>query len=275
MNLKPTEQFSIVRQLDNPADTSTYYVLAKIRDSKTDELLDTVRLVDKGGQRFVKNWEVIPDPSGQGRYIDIETDVYTDSDYTTPSDVYGIENHVYLVVERQLGMNQGGVDIGADVNYKKIKQIVQEVVDAKEIPEPKETDLSSIKKAIDNVLKAVSDLKIPKETNIDPLAKAISALSNELNTKHKQTLDSIEKKPITEKTDLTPIMDRLAEIDHKNIMDGLNKTSEDMHKFLGGDIQKIFDAFKTLEKTIKTMPYLVNFPVEKEVDLKDKRVRKI
>lgn len=134
MQLNPRETFTIVRQIEDHTDQATYYVRAVIRNAKTDAIIQVdgnnyVNLTDQGSQRFTKNWLVPADASGQGFYISILTSVYTDSGYTTKSENYGDKIETYLVQDR-VNANLGGLGGGggSDIDYKKIRKIVDEVV---------------------------------------------------------------------------------------------------------------------------------------------------
>lgn len=124
MQLEPGEYFGIVRQLQDPNDTGTYYVQAKIRNARTGTLLDTVNLTDLGGQYFFKEWQVFSNVSGP-TYISISTRVYTNSIYTTLSDGYGQEVDTYLVEPRAKHVGGGG---GSGVNYTRIDELVKAAI---------------------------------------------------------------------------------------------------------------------------------------------------
>ena len=141
MQLAPGEMFAIVRQIADPNDAGTYYVRATIRNARTDALLDTKDLTDRGGQRFSVEYQV-PSKSSDAIYIAISTRVYTDSGYTTLSDVYGQEIETYLVEMRQQNLGGGG----SGVSYEKIREIVMDVV--KEIEFPEQTQAPDLRPAI-------------------------------------------------------------------------------------------------------------------------------
>lgn len=165
MQLNPRESFTIVRQIEDHTDTNTYYVRAVVRNAKTDVLLATVNLTDRGSQRFSKDYLVPADASGNGLWISITTSVYTDSGYTTKSANYGDRLDIYLVQERyQFNPNYPS---GPDIDYKRIKKIVDETVSEKikdiDFPEPlppKEVNFSP-------VIKAIKDIDIPKPQEVD------------------------------------------------------------------------------------------------------------
>jgi hypothetical protein len=127
MQLVPGEIFAIVRQLADPGDTGTYYVQATIRNARTDVLLDTKNLTDRGDQRFSVEYQV-PSKSSDAIYIAISTRVYTDSGYTTLSTVYGQEVETYLVEMRQQHFGGGG----SSMSYKKIEEIVKAAIKERE-----------------------------------------------------------------------------------------------------------------------------------------------
>lgn len=123
MILEPQEYFTIVRQLHDWQDTDANYVLAVVREARTDKLIATIKLDNKGDRRFSKEWQVSADPSGMGFYVTIATTVYTDDQYTLKNPNYGEELNTYLVDSRHKSKGGGG---GVQVDYKKIQGIFAE-----------------------------------------------------------------------------------------------------------------------------------------------------
>lgn len=204
LQLQPQKNFTVVRQIANHLDEATYYVRAVIRNAYTDAIIATLDLDDKGNQRFKKDWQVPADPSGEGFYISIVTSVYSDSDYTTKSENYGDEETTYLVADRKqhFGGN-GGIDAYT------VRQIVKQELAG--VPKPDPIDYDRLKQEKytmrwDDVLAAITALsavvaEIPKEkVDLAPVTDGI-----------KGVLQAIEAKPVTPKTDLTPVLDRLSE----------------------------------------------------------------
>ena len=248
MILRPQRYFTIVRQIANHLDTDTYYVQAIVRDARTDEVLATLNLDDKGGQRFTKTWLVCADPSGLGRDISIVTSVYTDTGYTTKSENYGDEENTHLVEDNQ-PLGRGGANIGGNtgVDARTVKRIVEEslnahhekmMADKKEEPEaekeepeaPEQIDFSEVLRAIKGLETKLKPKEV-KPTDLTPITKGLGELAQ-----------MIEEKEVTPETDLTPVLERLAE---KGETDEL--TAEEMKGLLGG-----------LEKTIITqLPKLI------------------
>lgn len=161
MTLNPRESFTIVRQIEDHTDSSTYYVRAVIRNAKTDAIITVngnnyLNLTDQTGRRFSASWLVPADPSGQGFYVSILTSVYEDSGYTTKSVNYGDKMDVYLVQDR-MNPNLGGMGGGSDIDYKRIRKIVKEVVGEIEPSEPK---------IVEVVKEVIKEVKIPVKTEI-------------------------------------------------------------------------------------------------------------
>lgn len=186
-SIKPQSNFPIVRGLPDHTDSGTYYVQAIIRNAKDDTLIDTVNLIDKGNRYFSKNWTTPADVSGEGFYISIVTSVYTDASYTTKADMYGDEFQTYLVAERPNNAQiLGGGGGGSDISYKKIREIVTEIVAEafKGLPQPqeqKELDLTPLEsKLLAEVRIAISKidgLKFPDQEKFD-YARIIGALGH-------------------------------------------------------------------------------------------------
>lgn len=169
MILNPLEEYVISRQLNDPSDVGTNYVQAVIRNAKTDVIITTVNLDDKGSQRFTKTWQVVSDPTGLGLYITITTTVYTDSGYTIKSTVYGVEQHELLIQDRINPYLRGG---GADVDYKRIKKMLDEALSSIPKPDkPEKVDLYPIQSTILDLHEAIGTIKLPeaKETDLRPL----------------------------------------------------------------------------------------------------------
>lgn len=192
MQLEPGEKFIITRQLEDPADTGTYYIRAYIRKAADDSLIATVSLTDKGSQRFRGEWYV--PQYNESVYITITTQVFTDSGYTTESMLYGRVEEFYLIQQRWSHVFGGGGG-GASINYQKIKDIVKEEILKIQFPESKNItnnktikeevviDLDSVKKDILNVLSAVKSIKNPEKVDLMPLIEGIQDAVRAINDK--------------------------------------------------------------------------------------------
>lgn len=202
--LHPQNSFTVVRQIANHTDSGVYYVRAVIRNAYTDEIIATLDLTDRGGQRFSKNWQVPADPSGQGFYVSIVTSVYTDAGYTSKSENYGDEENTYLVQDRVI-VGRGGGSTGLDAFtvrriFKEELAKLPEPEPFPEIPEPPKIEMRW-----DEVLAGLRSLAsalatVPKEqVDLAPVLAAVKAVGA-----------AVEAKEVTPATDLTSVTQGLA-----------------------------------------------------------------
>ena len=186
IQLRPSEQFTIVRQLDDPFDTTTYYVRAVVRNLSDDSVLETINLTDNGSQRFSKAWSVVSDNTGDGRWISITTTVYTNSGYTTKSESYREQAETYLVQERWNPFKHrnlfGG---GADVDYKRIRKIITEELSNAHIEEFAKMATTEF---IRPLTKTLGDLTEQVE-NITELIQSMKDTMRDMNTGRYQVRD--------------------------------------------------------------------------------------
>lgn len=206
VQLHPKESFSIVRQISDHTDIATYYVRAVVRNAKTDALLETVDLTDRGSQRFSKSWLVPADVSGQGLWISILTSVYTDSGYTTKSPNYGDEMETYLVQARQIFNPNYPIPVGADIDYKRIKKIIDESLGT--IEKPEGVELGGITSDIKSAIQAI------KETE-NVLGRKIEAIKMP-KCEHKEMMKAIDNIEM-------PIMPEIPEFDYSLILNAIQE----------------------------------------------------
>lgn len=270
MILHPREYFTIVRQLDDPNDSGTYFVQAKIYNARTDTLLDTVNLTDRTGQRFSEPWQTPADPSGLGFYISISTRVYVDASYATLSDAYRQEIQTYLIDDRFRGMLGGG---GSDVDYKKVRTIFKEVL----------ADFNFPTVDLDPVLEAIKALGVGKilewtKSQGEKMQSALKRLGG-----IREAVDAIEipEMPEIPVTDLSPVLLAIDNIPEPEPVDlsGVEKGMEDLKKVLQSDslkelitaadaLQKVLDSDE-LKKAAEKIPELAGSTEKIEGVLKD------
>lgn len=253
--VRPNEVLPIVRAIDNPYDTNTYYVQAVIKNARTLAVLDTVQLTDQGSNLFSYNWRTPADPTAQGIYIIIVTTIYTDSGYTTKSDIYAEQTETYKIESKDVHFGGGG----ADVDYQRVRKIVQEElgkVPKVEIPETEQVDLAPMTKTI---LQAIAKIKFPENKEVD-----LSGLS----AGQQQIVKAIQAVEFPE-TDLKPVIEA---INKKEIIADVSEL-----KVLKQEISDLFDRFKNLfgddmtmmrksleelANKLNKMPYVVMSPQE-------------
>lgn len=234
MQIEPLHTLPLVYELTDPFDSSTYYVRAVVRDSSTGATIETVNLASQGSGRYYNSIIAPQDITGMGRHIDVTISVYTDSGYTTYSDVYQRKIDKYLI--RHQAQFFGGGSSGGDIDYTKIEKIVatlmkvqvanlvealkpepvdlSKVMDKlsnltgiatrianKEPEEPEETDFSSVFKAIDQakseIMKSVADKEVTPEAKPVDLSGIEATLANILDViKESQTMSVSQKEEL-------------------------------------------------------------------------------
>lgn len=222
MQISPKQNIALAYQISDPYDTTTYFVRSVIRDTATGAVLATVPLADQGSGRFTAASIAPSDPTGLGRFIDVTTVVYTDSGYTTKSNLYQQDLETYVV--KEFGSVGGGFGGGVDIDYKRIKGLVKELFDEyARANAPIAPDLGKIEAGLAKVLDAVSSIEIPKITipeqktvDLSGVLGAIRSASSEISSK----IDSIEA-PEQEKLDLSPVEALLEEV--KKTLSGISK----------------------------------------------------
>ena len=244
LQLEPGEDFAITRQIEDPSDSNTYYIRAYVRNAKTDTLLATVDLEDKGDQRFRGTWHVAEDSSGQGYYITVLTRVFTDSGYTTESPLYGRVEELFLVQKRYnvsaYGYGMGG---GPDISYKKIRDIIAEEV--KKVPKPEKTelDLSSVLVSLERLNKSINTIKIPEPEKAD-----FSSLLAEIRNVSKE-IKAIRMPEL----DLVPVIRAIEKFEksHNFSVKELKDYSENLKKTLQMAINVLQEEVKEVENKVK------------------------
>ncbi len=276
MLLRPQRPFTIVRQLNNPFITDTFYVRAVIRDAYTDTILETLNLTDKTGQRFTGTWTVAPDPSGLGREISIVTSVYTDSGYTTKSENYGDEENTHTIEERFVN-GRGGAGGGAgNLDSGTVRRIIREEIEKakpeEKIPEPISESEKEKPEPMrwDEILKAIESLKTvlkpekQKPVDLSPIFAGLNQIGQ-----------MIENKEVTPETDLTPVIQKIEEghetgeitrEEMKELFSGLEKAvNEQFPKVIAALLsQAVFQIAPTTAK--------MKLPEEKKVEKEEEGI---
>ena len=248
------QNFTVVRQIANHTDVTTYYVRAVIRNAYTDEIITTLDLDSKGSQRFSKNWQVPADPSGQGFYISIVTSVYTDSGYTTKSGDYGDEENTYLVTDRPANGHTGvggGIGMGGGLARRDVRDIVQEELEKffekLQGIMPEKPVIPNYDSALGNISNSVKDLSIKidsiepaKKTDLTPVLTAVAGV--------KKAVADIKPSNV----ELGPVIEKIKELkDQGEEMNNGNKNDiESLMKGLTNELTKSAsrDFMKIMQK---------------------------
>lgn len=277
LQLSPKESFTIVRQLEDHTDSSTNYVQAVIRNAKTDALLATVNLTDQGSRRFSKAWQVPADVSGFGFWITILTSVYTDSGYTTKNQNYGDKMDTYLVQDRPVFNPNYPVPTGAgaDVDYKRIRKIVNEEIKAIDFPpfpeiptpeKPEKIDFSKdFKNLRDEVSSMINGIKIPQPEKIDPILSKLDRMEKS----HEAMMAECMSEVMAVRDDVASMMDQAKT--------GEEKADKSLQIQMTGVMNKLEAMMSKFENT----KFQLNIhqaevkPVESAPIKKDDRVKRI
>jgi len=178
MQIQPSSQFTIFRQIGDHTDTSrdSYYLSAEIRNTQTAELITTVYLENRSNGEYAKKWNVITNNAPDGTWITIKTIVYTDSDHTTKSTKYSEMADTYLIKE-YVQHYAGGIDIDYDRIAKMISQNKPAEV---KIPE---TDLTPLIEAIEGLRNDIKAIPQPDKIDYDLISKKLDNFYKDLELK--------------------------------------------------------------------------------------------
>jgi hypothetical protein len=143
---------------------------------------------------------------------------------------------------------------GPDIDYKRIKKLVDEAVGKLPAPVPApETDFQPVLKAIKLVLAAVHSIDIPESKDVD-----LTPLMTEL-----KTLEAAVRAIRIPETDLAPILEQLSRLEELKIPEVTNvaATAKDMLTKMQGffldDVEEIKTSVDALNKKFDDMPYVV------------------
>ena len=194
MQLNPGTQYSIVRQLDDANDPSTYYVRAVIKFSNTGIVWKTINLTDLGNQRFVGSY-VTPTDGTNGVQIDITVSVYTDSNYTQLSPVYSTTNTEYFVSQlfnQYLGFS-GGND---SLSKEDIFAIVKSAMEGR--PMPRGLELEDIEETMNKNLEPYLNTFHDSITELHDKHDNLGSEMVKMNKNHEESVKNIQKMFYTE-----------------------------------------------------------------------------
>lgn len=245
MELEPGQPFTIWRKLEDPNDSTTYYVKADVRDMRSNELIQSVNLTDQTGRIFSKQIDAPGDASSQGRWIAISTRVYTDSGYSTLSPIHKEESREYKIIRRLTSLGGGG---SVSIDYKKIEKMFEDFKE--ELPEPQKISFSGLEKLIKEGFSKLEAKEMPT-TDLSPVLEAIRGQDDEGGS----LLDAIKNIPAPEKPDFSPILSAIAEV--KGSITGVDEASKKMSdlmdklkEFITGFADNIQESVDTGVKTL-------------------------
>lgn len=262
MQLIPQHNFTVVRQIADHTDPSTYYVQAVIRNAQTDVIIATLNLEDKGALRFKKDWQVPADPSGLGYYISIVTSVYSDSGYTTKATSLGDEENTYLVSSGGVA-TIGGKGGGYGITRRDVREVVEDLLE-KYRPDPiKFPKMPEMR--WDEVLQAIADARAAiQPVELAPVVSTLKAVQKLIQAVHDKEPEGIEFSPITDKlANLEKLVASVCEkedpepTDTAPIMEALEELK---------DTKKLDSLIELLDKVLRLTPDIIESKLEKVLE---------
>ena len=241
MEIEPGQPFTIWRKLEDPNDSTTYYVQATVYDMRDNSTIQTVNLTDQTGRIFSKQIDAPNDSSGQGRWIAISTRVYTDSGYTTLSEIKKEESREYKVIARRVSLGGGG----SGLTVKDVRAVF--VKELEKLPEPEKIDLTTL----ENLIKAVGDKVDSKEVptlDLSPVLEAIRGLSDDPN--NPSILQAIKAIPKPDPVNFEPVLTAIEDVASK--ISGVDESSKKLSEFIDQLKTFVSDFADQIEKSNST-----------------------
>lgn len=250
--LQPGDHFPIVRRVNDPADASTYYVQAVVRNAITLVTIATLNLTDQGGGFHSYDWEVPYDVSGQGLWVEVTTTFYNDSGHTDSATPFTVDSQTHLILDR---MSQHfGAAGGADVDYKKIKKLLDAAIGGIKhpvMPEIPKTDLSDIIGRLEALPKALAAL-IPAQKAVD-LSGIISQV--------KDVLAAIQALPAPEHVDLSPVLSGIEDIKKSDANLRVEDLLGRIKEFFTADMDAIKANYQEILTAVNALPKEFNIGI--------------
>ena len=155
--LSPQVPTVIDIQLNNPADTNTYYASAVVKDKVSGATLFSTNLVDKGNKYFSAPWTTPVDSTGNGRELLVITTIYDDAARTSISVAYGATYDTWIIRAATQFFGGGGGG-GAFVDYDLIKKLIKEAWNEMPSTDIPETDMKPFESLIQGLSARIDDL---------------------------------------------------------------------------------------------------------------------
>jgi hypothetical protein len=164
----------------------------------------------------------------------------------------------------QFGTLGGGG--GADVDYKRIKKLIDEAVGSIPKPIEKEPDLTPISEGLQAVITEIRDLDIPKpeKPNLDPILKQLALLDKDIRNidfpkcDHKEVLKKMDQQ------------DDLHAALIEDMMETAEKRADDMKDSQAESAEKISTTLDAMKERIDASPVMV-FKDAKQMPAKEKK----
>lgn len=259
IQVAPQKDLPIIRQLADHTDSSTNYVQAKVYKASDNSLLATVNLTDNGSQYFYGTWQTIVDVSGEGTWVIIITTVYTDSGYTTKNPNYALETRDYLIKADNSAYFGGGG--GADIDYGKIRKMIDEALGT--LPKPEKYEATEID--YDRINESIKMLETTVRDDLRQLVKAITAIPEPPKLDLSQVLASIEAikqqidaRPVYKDPNFDRIVNKISLLG-SDLKEAMLNSTKDLTKY-----KDVLEAIKEIGEKIGNIQILSLKDVEKK-----------
>lgn len=247
MQIRSQEAFPIVYLLSDPNDSGTYYVRSVLRNSATGATIQVnganfvnLTVDSNNSRRFSKLIQAPNDPSGLGFFVDITTTVYTDAAYTTKSDVYREQLDTHLIAERwnpSLGGGSGMTSISID--YDKLRAVIAAELATLDLESP---DLSAVLLGHEKTQELIRGIEMPENSKIDLTPHTTAIIDT--------VLKALKDLPKFEKTDLSPVLERIGEIEIPEKL-----TPEEVSQIVAPHIEAVNSALAEIQKLLPEVKY--------------------
>lgn len=201
--------------------------------------------------------------------IDVTIKVYTDSGYSELSPIKTVE-HESFIIKSDIAFGGGG---GEYLSYADVKKAVSEVIATIKMPEQKEIDLSKIEKEIALVMKAISDKPITEKTDITPVIEQLKALQLSVSSlKFPETdLSDVKTALNDNKTAISELKGAIKDdYDKKEgMMAQMSDILGKMKPFFFDQMNELLDGISGLKKTFGKIQTIITKPYDKKDDEQD------
>ncbi len=149
---------------------------------------------------------------------------------------------------------------GADVDYKRIKKLIDEAVGSLPKPEQREPDLVPIYEGLQAVIQEIRDIRFPeqKETDLSPLLVKVQTIQNALSSLEFPKCD--HKELMKRLDDLGFSMDANTEQLERHVTESM----EPVKGVLSDDVEKMKEETRNLGKKFDDIQYVVLDKQKKE-----------
>lgn len=228
----------------NLLDPAFYYPYAIIRDLRSDQVLAEFTLGSLGGDRWGRLWNVVQDPSGRGRVVEVEITIYEDEARTSVSGIYGRWTEAYTILDllARSGNGGGGGDgfdakILISVLDPFLRSLFKEI-----IKKPEPVDFTKVLAGIESV-----------GSGVGTIASKLDEMEGNNDARHQEVIDnaSADREHTTDfharmdkhLTDMGPeglktAVEGARDTIRDGVTEGLSRGGEELNKMAGAKLKE-------------------------------------